>query len=465
MPDKKVELMSEANVVLTNARINSGKDLVDIHVGRGRISAVTQAGRAPVDRSTTQIVDAAGRVVIPGVIDTHVHLGNGPQDLAADIHTETQVAARGGVTTMCPFLITQGDYAEVLGDASEAIEKSCTDIVPQVGIVNKAQIDQISDIYHRYGVRHFKSFMGYKGKEASPSGIAGLSDVDILNCMAKIAQLPGARLTVHCEMMEIIEKYRAPVEALGRQDSPAWTESRPLVAEYAAMAMVISFSRATGCPVTIPHISFGSGLDRLRALASGLDVQFETCPHYLLLDSGIDIGVWGKVNPPLRAPEERRLLVRSLAAGIIDVIGTDHCPFDEVTKGDDLWSARPGIPNGFAVAIQSVYESLGRDWGRDGDAIVQLCSTNAADAYGVGSRKGRLRPGYDADFALFEPETTWNMESSDLGGSAGKSPYDGRRFHGRVWKTFLRGKQTFDADNDVATPAGNAVLLTKDNAA
>lgn len=436
----------ETELLIRNARLSSetAEDaLTDIGVAEGRIVALAEPGM--FNAQGVEELDVEGRVVLPGAIDVHVHLGNGSQSVTEDLITETRMAVAGGVTTICPYIISPTGYDDILRDLESAVGKlSLIDIFPQIGIVSSDQISEVSRLHQLFGIRSFKCFMGYKGAEASPSGIRGIDDASILALMTEVAKIPGGRLAVHAENMEIIDAARDRVQAAEPEGSlGAWTRARPRVAETEAIQRVLQFARVTRCPVTIPHMSVGQDVALLREHAKGVDAIFETCPHFLLLSEGDDIGVWGKANPPLRSLSDQAALWTELKTGALDVLGSDHCPFDASTKGADasIWEARPGIPNGSAVILPMMFDRLEQDDAMSPELIARLTSGNAADRYGLVD-KGALALGVDADLVVMDTAAQI-FDSKALGGVATYSPYDGRTFNNHVWATVARGDLVF----------------------
>lgn len=431
--------------------------LTDIGVAAGRIVALAEPGvlTAPVE------LDAAGRTVVPGGIDVHVHLGNGPQTVIDDLVTETRMAAAGGVTTICPYIISPTGYDDIMKQLADAVAaRSAVDVFPQLGIVAPEQIPEVARLHGEFGVRAFKCFMGYKGAEASPSGIRGIDDASILTLMAEVAKIPGGRLAVHAENMEVIDAARARVQSAAPDGSlAAWTRARPRVSETEAIQRVIQFARETDCAITIPHMSIGEDIELLRRHAEGVDAVFETCPHFLLLTDEAKIGVWGKVNPPLRGAADQAALWAALKSGAIDVLGSDHCPFDPATKQVDktIWDARPGIPNGSAVILPMMFHRLAEDPELSPSAINRLTSGNAAARYALPG-KGAIALGADADLAIID-DSDRVFDSRALGGVATHSPYDGWTFNSRIWATVARGDIVF-FDGVAREPARPARVLS-----
>jgi dihydropyrimidinase len=435
------------DVLIRNASVAGpgGHDaIVDVGIIGGRIAAFGVAGT--LASGAANMLDAEGRTVVPGVIDPHVHFGNGPQSVAEDLLSETRMAVAGGVTTVCPYLITAGSYDDILRELKTAVaELSLVDVFPQVGIVSVEQVSEVSRLHRLFGIRAFKCFMGYKGAEASPSGIRGIDDASILDLMVEVAKIPGGRLAVHAENMEVIDAARTRVQSDEPEGTLAsWTRARPRIAETEAIGRVLQFARATRCPITIPHMSVGRDVALLRGHARGVDAVFETCPHFLLLSDQDDVGVWGKANPPLRGLDDQSALWTELKTGAIDVLGSDHCPFDATTKGADgtIWNARPGIPNGSAVILPMMFDRLAHDDGITSDLITRLTSANAADRYAL-ANKGALTLGADADLAIVDTERASVFDSASFGGIATHSPYDGRTFGSTVWATIAGGEIVF----------------------
>ncbi|MDI2098652.1 dihydroorotase family protein [Klugiella sp. YN-L-19] len=446
--------------MIRNARVDGSRDgeqLIDIGIAEGKIVAMTEPGML----SAPEELDAAGRTVVPGAVDVHVHLGNGPQTVIEDLVTETRMAASGGVTTICPYIISAGGYDDIMGQLADAVsERSAVDVFPQLGIVSPDQISEVPRLHREFGVRAFKCFMGYKGAEASPSGIRGIDDASIVVLMSEVAKIPGGRLAVHAENMEIIEAARARVQ----HDEPdgslaAWTRARPSLAETEAVQRVLQFARETGCPVTIPHMSVGQDIALLREHAVGVDAVFETCPHFLLFTCESPIGVWGKANPPLRGALDQAALWAALKGGALDVLGSDHCPFDAKTKQADrtIWEARPGIPNGSAVILPMMFDRRAGDPEISAAMITELTSQNAAARFALAG-KGTIALGADADLAIIDA-TPAVFDSAELGGVATHSPYDGRTFGHRVWATIARGDMVF-LEGERRNPTRPARVLT-----
>jgi dihydropyrimidinase len=432
-----------ARVVRPDAVIDCG-----LVIGGGKVVAVLAPGDTVAARRT---LDAGGRPVLPGLIDTHVHLGNGAQSFAADCATESRHAVTGGVTTVLPFVITRDSYIDALPGLQRGVGEGLVDMAFHAIIIREHQVDEIPRLAREFGVRAFKTFMAYKGREISPSGIQGLGDDTIFRVFQQVAGIPGGIALVHCENMELIELHQKPFVAAGRQDTAAWSEARPEFGELEAIGRMARFAEAAGVQLLIPHMGVGLGSEFLQRKRWGRGrVATETCPHYLALDKDTDRGVQGKVNPPLRSRAHVEALWERLTDGTIDVLGSDHCPFTRAVKGNDLWTARAGITAGSAM-ILPVLLTEGRRRGRVSlPQIAALTSYNAARLFGLYPRKGALDVGSDADLVIVDPDREVKVDLATLNSAVDFSPYEGYVAHGWAATTVAGGEVVYDGREVVA---------------
>ena len=433
-----------ARVVKPDAVVECG-----LAIREGVIVAALAPGETVDARRT---IDAGGRYVLPGLLDTHLHLGTAAQSFDGDCASESRHAVTGGVTTLLPFVITRGSYVEVLPEMQKAVAAgSLVDMVFHAIITREAQIEEIPRLAHEFGVRSFKTFMAYKGREISPSGIQGMGDDQIFSVFRQVAKIPGGIAIVHCENMEVIELHQQPFIAANRQDTAAWSDARPVFGELEAIRRMVAFAEAVGIELLIPHMGVGLGSEFLRQKAWGRGrVATETCPHYLLFDKDTDRGVMGKVNPPLRSVEHVEALWQRLADGTVDVLGSDHCPFTKAVKGTDLWSARAGITGGSAM-ILPVLLTEGVRRGRLGiQRVVELTSANAARLFGLYPRKGALEVGSDADLVIVDLDREVKVDLRTLNSVVDFSPYEGWVARGWADTTIAGGQVVYEKGEVVA---------------
>jgi dihydroorotase-like cyclic amidohydrolase len=444
--------VSDCRLVRPDAVVAGGLAIRD-----GVIAAVLAPGERVDARRT---LDAGGRPVLPGLLDTHLHLGTSAQSFADDCASESRHAVTGGVTTLLPFVITRGAYADVLPEMRRGVgARSLVDMVFHAIIIREAQIEEIPRMAREFGVGSFKTFMAYKGREISPSGIQGMGDDQIFAVFQQVARVPGGIAIVHCENMEVIEHHQKPFIDAGRQDTAAWSDARPVFGELEAIRRMVTFAEAAGVPLLIPHMGVGLGSEFLRQKAWGrARVAVETCPHYLAFDKDTDRGVAGKVNPPLRSRAHVEALWERLVDGTVDVLGSDHCPFTRAVKGDDLWAARAGITCGSAM-ILPVLLTEGVARGRlTLERLAALTSANAARLFGLYPRKGALEPGSDADLVIVDPDRGVKVDLRTLNSVSDFSPYEGYAARGWADTTIAGGRVVYEKGEVVAERAGGRYL-------
>jgi dihydropyrimidinase len=449
---------------------------VDLFVKGGRVvkpDAVVECGLAIRDgvivallgpgetTDARRTIDAGGRYVLPGLLDTHLHLGTAAQSFAADCASESRHAVTGGVTTLLPFVMTRGSYVDALSEMQTAVAAaSVVDMLFHAIITREAQIEEIPRLAHEFGVRSFKTFMAYKGREISPSGIQGMGDAEIFSVFRQVATIPGGIAIVHCENMELIELHQKPFLAANRQDTAAWSDARPVFGELEAIRRMTAFAEATGVQLLIPHMGVGLGSEFLRQKTWGRGrAATETCPHYLVFDKDTNRGVAGKVNPPLRNAEHVEALWQRLVDGTVDVIGSDHCPFTKAVKGDELWSARAGITAGSAMILPVLLTEGVRRGRLSIQRVVELTSANAARLFGLYPKKGALEIGSDADLVIVDLEREVKVDLRALNSVVDFSPYEGWVARGWADTTIAGGKVVYEKGEVVAErPRGRYLL-------
>ena len=327
-------------------------------------------------------------------------------------------------------------------------------------IIRESQIDEIPRMASEFGVRSFKAFMAYKGREISPSGIQGMGDDQIYTMFQRVKDVPGGVAIVHCENMEIIELHQKPLMAAGRQDTAAWSDGRPAWGELEAIRRMCQFAEAAAVQLLIPHMGVGLGSEFLRQKAWGPGrVATESCPHYLAFDKDTDRGVQGKVNPPLRGRDHIDALWQRLTDGTVDVMGSDHCPYTKAVKGDELWGARAGITAGSAM-ILPVLLTEGVNRGRlTMPDVVRLTSYNAAQLFGLYPKKGALEAGSDADLVIVDTDREVKVDLPALNSAVDFSPYEGYVARGWAATTIAGGRSPTTRERSSPTAPAAATSL------
>ncbi len=413
----------------------------DVGVRGERIAAVGHGLRGRRE------LDAAGRYVIPGGVDVHVHLEMpiGRFTSTDDFYHGTRAAAFGGTTAIVDFVETQP--AETMLQALAARQARAAGKVTidyglhmTIGPADIPKLDQVAEA-RAAGCGSFKLYMAY--------GLR-LIDGELLRALEAVGAA-GALPVVHAENWDVITTLVARNLAAGRT-TPDWhPRSRPEALEGEAAGRVIDIAAWLGVPLHIFHVSCDATARRIAAAkARGLPVTGETCPQYLYLTDALydRPGVPGALPvcaPPLRPAAERDALWAALAGGALDLVTTDHCPFTAEEKATGLgdFSLIPGGVPSIESRVALVYDGLvNRATGDKTAALrrwVDVCATTPARLLGF-ARKGQLLPGYDADVVIFDPEATRVIAPETLHETAGWTPYEGIALRGLPVTTISRGE-------------------------
>jgi dihydroorotase (multifunctional complex type) len=433
----------QADLVLQSGRVvtHAGEFHGGVAVRDGRIVALGADGELP---PAARVIDLDGRVLMPGVIDPHCHLGVN-YEYDDDMRTETAAAAAGGVTTVLLFARNPaGSYVPFYWDRRERGEQNATiDFGFHFGIQREDHIPDIPRVAAETGVHSFKCHMGYE--PGNPIGIVSSTDAWVFGAMREAVRLPRGVVSVHCENTELAYLMKKEMMATGRQDLPAYTESRPAFVEEEAIGRMIKLAEITGCPLYIVHTSVGAG-PRMAAEARtrGVDVTMETCPHYLTRTAyDADLGPTAKISPPLRDKENQQGLWQGLLDGMIDTLGTDHVPFRKT--GGDLWSEKPGVVS-FAWELPLMLHFGVHQRGLALTQLVRMNSYNPARRFGLLDRKGVLAVGADADLVVVDLDAEKTVKHE----GKGTCLYDGWTLRGWPVLTVSRGRIV--AEDGVADP-------------
>jgi dihydropyrimidinase len=461
--------MSNFDMIIRGGTVVTGDAAVpcDIGVREGRIAALGEdlgsAGR---------IVDAKGKIVLPGGIDSHVHIAQpgAPGIVMADgFESGTRSAAFGGNTTVLSFCMQekgQSLRAAVTSYHAKA-ERQCytdygfhlviSDPTPQV-------LGQELPALILDGFPSFKVFMTYEG--------LALTDEQILKVMT-VARETKALVMVHAENYDIIRFLTDSLEREGKTAPHFHASSRPIPVEREATHRALTLAEIMGVPVVIVHVSNGEALTEIkRARNRGVKVIAETCPQYLVLTAkdleGLNMeGAKYVCSPPPRDEASQRACWDGLIQGGFDLYSSDHCPFrydDEQgklhPKGRTSFRWVPnGIP-GVETRLPILF-SEGVMKNRIGlPQFAALTAANHAKAYGLYPRKGTIAIGSDADLALWDPSVTRKIRHADLHDGSDYTPYEGIEVTGWPGTTILRG--TFIVqDGKLATEKGVGGFLAR----
>jgi len=416
----------------------------DVAISGEKIAAILAPGTT-VDAAET--LDASGHVVLPGVVDVHLHLGHG-KDIARprvpeDAATETAAAALGGITTFIPYLMATDPFETLFDDVKQVTEAGARiDFGYHFIISTEAQLAGVPRYAREFGAPSFKIFMNNRGGEGARLGLPDI-DAGFLLRLCEAAAENGGMVCPHPENIEaawVLRNRLMSEDPEGRGGLRAWNATRPPFVEADAVARAGLFARETGARLYIVHTSSRAALEAgLRARDAGTDILIETCPHYLTHDVAWEGGDVGKINPPLREREDREALWDGVLSGYIDTVATDHVHRDISAKAGGIWKASPGcggLETLLPVMLTDGHHARGMPLGR----VATLLASAPADAMGLSHRKGRIAVGLDADLAIVDPDREYLCRREDVRSSAGYSIYEGRRFKGKVAHTLVRGR-------------------------
>jgi allantoinase len=426
---------------------------VDVLVLAGSIVRIV----APGEGDAAETIDARGLVVLPGVVDAHVHTNEPGRTKWEGWEAATRGAARGGVTTVAdmPLNSIPPTIDEVAFDAKDAAASAgaIVDYALWGGLV-RADADAMHALA-QCGVVGVKCFLCPSGVDEFPH----LDDDELLPAL-RAAATAGLLVAAHCEDKGVVA--HASEQVHGR-DLRAWLDSRPIDAERVAIERLAAAAKATGARVHVVHVSSTDGIAAVaRARRAGVDITAETCPHYLAFDaSGFDLGPILKCAPPIREGTRDRLW-EDVLAGHVDYIASDHspCTAELKTRGaDDVFKAWGGI-SGIQSTLPLLLSEGVKDRGLPLELLAQLVATRPAKRLGIWPRKGEIRVGTDADFTLVDLDREWTLERDAVETRSGLSPYVGRRFHGAVVRTIVRGRTAY-ADGVITGEPGDGWFVRR----
>lgn len=381
-------------------------------------------------------LDAQGRYVVPGAIDTHAHIGQVAPEyehlpgwtVSDNYHSETLAALSGGTTTALNYVrFGQESLIDAYEAArAEAEAHSHIDLLFHGYLMNELHLAELEKAVSQ-GIKSFKIFMPYRGAEAIRlGGLSSLTDVQMLSAFGRL-QRAGAHAMVHAEDGDIVESCTHIMQSTLSQDLSSYEQSRPVYAEGHAALRALYLARQAQCPITIVHASSGEAVYSLKAIDYPL-ATLETCPHYLALSTTRPLGPLGKVAPPLRDQSQQDILWQAVKAGYLDFIGSDHNVWPKEAK-QDLWAGKAGLPGiGLILPIMMTEGFVRREIPIT--RIVEMTSTNAAKLFGLWPRKGVLAIGADADIVVLDTGHR-PVKSSDLYSMVNYSPYEG--FDLQMW--------------------------------
>lgn len=442
---KNARIVTEAGV------FNGGLAIRD-----GRISQLVADG---IGVDAVEVLDVKGNVVLPGLVDGHVHFNEPGRGHWEGYRTGTMAAAAGGVTTVLEMPLNSTPPTtnrDRLQEKRRVVQgEAVVDYAQWGGLVDNNLADLAG--MNAEGVIGYKAF-------ASNSGVdfERLNDDLLYAGLMEIKKL-GNLIGLHAENEWVTAYLGKQLRTAGRIDRAAWSESRPPETELEAVQRACYWAKVTGGNLHFVHVSIANGLRAVtRARRHGVRVTAETCPHYLFFDEEDfkQIGPAAKCAPPLRSRTDVEALWKLVLAGEVDTIGSDHspCNWEEKEKGlEDIWQAWGGI-SGIQSMLPALLTEGVHKRGLRLEVLARLTSANPARLFGLYPQKGAIQPGADADLVVVDLDREWTLGVDQLFYKNKHSAYVGRSFKGQVVRTLVRGQTVFAGDEIGVAPGYGRLL-------
>src|SRR5208282_99796 len=438
--------------VVTSEGVRAGAVLVEGE----RIRGVVPIGEVP---DGARVQDFGEAAILPGLVDSHVHINEPGRTEWEGFETGTRAAATGGYTMLVDMplncLPATTTVAALTAKREAARGKCRVDWAAWGGVVadNQRDIEALAGA----GVLGFKCFL----IDAGIDGFTMVNERELRAALPHVART-GLPLLVHAELGGPVGAATAALGGADWKSYATYLKSRPDEAELAAIRLLISLCREYRFRLHIVHLSTSDGLPLLRAArAEGLPVSVETCPHYLhfAAETIRDGATLCKCAPPIRSRENREKLWQGLREETIDLVATDHSPCPPAMKrlDDGNFKTAWGGIAGLSVALPVMWtEASARGFGLAD--IARWMAEGPARLAGCDSRKGRIAAGCGADFVVFEPETEFIVTKDRLHQRHAVSPYLGEKLRGVVEATYLRGKPVFADGEFPGAPMGREFM-------
>ena len=443
------------DTVIQGGTVVTADDTIEASVAIDEDEIVAVGSRAAMPDAENS-VDASGLLVMPGVVDPHVHVDD--MFSVDSYETATAAAALGGTTTYIDFawqawvgelsiFDAEGTLLEGIERKREKGESALVDYGLHGAITRETQgvLDELLDVLDA-GVTSIKMFTAYEH---------GLSNGFMNRVFKRLADLDGVAV-LHTEDPSVCDDLTERFQEEGKGDPEWYPRSRPDYAEAMAAEDAVRMATEAGCRYYGIHTSCRKSAAVLADFREqyGSDmVRAETCTHYTTLTDDVyeELGNEPMIAPPIREQDDVEAMFEHLSRGSLDVVSTDHCGYKTESKDVENWWESTFGANGLQVSLPVFHDAAVNDRGFSYPFLVRTMSRNPARIFGL-SKKGAITPGMDADIVLFDPTETYTVTAADNASEADFSIYEGREVTGRVKKTFSRGELVADDGEIVGTP-------------
>ncbi len=427
--------MGGDSILIRNARLVLPEGVlegVDILVEDGK---VTRIGRGLEPPRGVDVLNVEGKLVLPGVVDEHVHMREPGLEYKDNFTNGTMDAASGGVTTVLemPNTLPPVENRKVLLEKAHLLASKAYVDFALYGVIHDGNIDEFEEMVYA-GAIGFKIFLG-----PTTGNIPAPSDATIYEALLKSAKL-GTPIAFHAENWSLVKYFTEKVKATGRMDPKAHMDARPPICEEEATMRIAYYAKKTRGIALIVHMSALEAVEALRkARSEGVNIWGETNPHYLLLSSD-DYDKYGtlmKVNPPIRSRKHQEALWEAVLDGTITNIGSDHAPHAREEKEKNVWEAAAGFPGVRTLLPLMIDQALRGKIPLT--KIPELLSANPAKLFNLYPKKGTITIGSDGDMVVVDPRSETIIREEDFHSKHPLSPFIGWRLKGRIEYTILRG--------------------------
>lgn len=442
-----------------NVVFHDGVRKVDIGVKDEKISCIAEH----ITEDAKEVIDAAGQFVMPGMIDTHVHISEPGRTEWEGFETGSKSMAAGGTTSYVEMPLNALPATinkEALDLKLEAAKtQNYVDYAFYGGLVPD-NLDKLEEL-DAAGVLAFKCFLSDITSDI-PGDFTNVDDYTLYKGMQKLAELDQL-LCIHAENPSVTKKLAEDMVREGHTTAMDYVESRPIFTEVEAVSRAILFAKETGCKLHLVHISTSEAVQVIvKAQQEGVDVTLETCPHYLAItaEQVEEIGPRAKCQPPLRKAKDQEKLWDELMKGNINWITSDHSPCTEDLKQGNIFEAWGGI-SGVQNNVDLMFDLAVKQRGLPVNKFVDLIATHPSERFNL-PNKGEIAVGKDADIIFVDPNQSYVVKREDLYYKNKFSAYEGRQIDCRVTKTIVRGNVVFDLNEGiVGEPIGKLMAAQK----